>query len=388
LARTRNTLSVFSILTSQLFAAGVSISSITPNSSIERGNVVVTIRGKNFKPGAQVRFVSTDGESVSLSEVKVVGSDRMTVRAPAGRAGTVMTVVVSNPDGSTFTRSNAFRYGRTVFATDFDGRGLRGFTEVFRRPNISLSVAPYFVSAPFGLRIHYQICADRNDPKCGQAHQDLNRWVSIQPNAFLGFPDGMRDVFVRARVYFARPATNATTDIQRKIFFLKAAPGLKGRPSSLWNLVLTSDSIEGRIGLRLNYQDGSGRSAALYGADNELDQHLDLVNGIKELKFDRWYTLELQVKARSSADSHDSEVRLWVDGDLVFEKTRTWSKRAEPCHNSVSYACAAFPAPNVFSENLRTIEIGTQADRVHYLPVDEYRYFDDLVIADAYVGTD
>src|SRR5262249_28006726 len=122
----------------------------------------------------------------------------------------------------------------------------------------------------------------------------------------------------------------------------------------------------------------------MFGGSNELPPQPD-VNGIKELVFDRWYDIQMQVKRKTAAGQNDSVVRVWIDGVLVFQKTNTWVPAPAPCSSLTAQICPAFP-PDSLTTNLVRLEVGTQADRLNFLPVDEFRYFDDIQIADAYIG--
>src|SRR5262249_19322560 len=154
-----------------------------------------------------------------------------------------------------------------------------------------------------------------------------------------------------------------------KIFYIKAPSGIGGTPNFQWAVVLTSDSANGKIGLRFSYQNGVA-SAALYGGDNELGGFKSgVVNGIVQLDYDRWYTVEVQVKRKSGLGAQDSIVRLWVDGVLEFQKSNTWTIAPTPCRVGRP-PCPAFPDDAVFNFGIDRIEIGTQTDRVNYDTVE------------------
>lgn len=83
------------------------VSSVSPSSGTTGGGTPVTITGSGFVSGATVRFGSTLATNVVVSS-----STRITAVTPARAAGTV-SVQVTNPDGQSGARSNAFTYQKT-----------------------------------------------------------------------------------------------------------------------------------------------------------------------------------------------------------------------------------------------------------------------------------
>lgn len=80
------------------------IQSIAPNSGPPAGGTVVTIAGSRFAAGASVAF----GGLPALN-VNVVDSSTITATTPA-HSEALVDVVVTNPDGQTFTMAQAFSY--------------------------------------------------------------------------------------------------------------------------------------------------------------------------------------------------------------------------------------------------------------------------------------
>src|SRR5207248_7167448 len=80
------------------------IQTITPNSGPPAGGTVVTIAGSNFTAGANVHF-----GTVAATNVNVVNSTTMNATTPAHSEAAV-DVVVTNPDGQSFTMSQAFTF--------------------------------------------------------------------------------------------------------------------------------------------------------------------------------------------------------------------------------------------------------------------------------------
>jgi hypothetical protein len=357
------------------------ITKISPESSIAAGGGTIIITGANFVTGATVRFSKTGISPFTLSNIVVVSSTKITATVPPGTTGDLISVIVRNPDGQQVTKPNGFRYGKILLQTNFTD----GFNSLDARVNlfdITLDVN-HFVSPPFGVSGRYVICGDPLNAVCGAAHQDINRWIEVDMTSTDGFPDGLSELFVKGKFFFQHPAAGASTDVQRKIFFLKDPSGPGGVPNQNWSIVLTSDTISGKLGLRLAMQ-STALTYGMFGGSNELGNRSILVNGIKELQFDRWYTLQVQVRRKSGTGAQDSIVRLWVDGNLEFERT-TWIPTG-PCSSATSQVCPAFPpdGPN-FTKGITRIEIGTQVDRQNYRVVDEYRFMDDIAVADAYI---
>src|SRR5262249_12782706 len=154
----------------------------------------------------------------------------------------------------------------------------------------------------------------------------------------------------------------ASKNVQRKIFFLKDPAGPGGVPNQYWSIVLTSDTVNGKIGLRLAMQ--SSITYGMFGGSNELGNRPSLVNGIKELNVDQWYTLQVQVRRKSADGASDSIVRLWVDNNLEFEKVNTWVPAPTVCSSLTSSICPPFPPDGpTFQNGITRVEIGSQVDR-------------------------
>lgn len=79
------------------------------------------------------------------------------------------------------------------------------------------------------------------------------------------------------------------------------------------------------------------------------------------MKPNQWYKLEIEVKANTPG-VRDGEVRVWVDGNLVLNRTNMNLR-------------------GTLSTGITKFQVGRQADRLKNIPVDEYRYWDDIVIS-------
>ena len=119
------------------------ISSITPNSGPPAGGTGVTIAGSRFTAGASVSF-----GGVAATNVNVVDSSTITLTTPAHSEAAV-DVVVTNPDGQTFTMPQAFTFiGMHVVSVSPDSGSTSGGTNV----TISGSAFQSGATVTFGAR--------------------------------------------------------------------------------------------------------------------------------------------------------------------------------------------------------------------------------------------
>ncbi len=104
------------------------ITFVEPDRGPVSGGTNVSIRGKNFKEGAEVYF----GQNKS-SVVQFLSSSELGVKSPQGSKGTV-DVVVKNPDGKSATFKNGFTYEETpapkILSISPDKGVVEGGTEV------------------------------------------------------------------------------------------------------------------------------------------------------------------------------------------------------------------------------------------------------------------
>ena len=82
-----------------------SIMTVSPNSGTTEGGTRVTIRGTNFRAGANVSFGHFPGISVLVSSSNEIGAT-----TPAGSPGSV-SVTVQNPDGELATDAHSYLFG-------------------------------------------------------------------------------------------------------------------------------------------------------------------------------------------------------------------------------------------------------------------------------------
>ncbi|MGH9509356.1 MAG: beta strand repeat-containing protein, partial [Terriglobales bacterium] len=363
------------LLASLTYTNPPGISGLIPDSGLNTGGTAVIIQGIGFQSGATVSFGSLPATSVTF-----VSSSEVRAVTPAQAVGTV-DVRVNNPDGGIAARSNGFRYGQVLFQDGFESGSLSNFNYFQTADRVTINTNASFVrNGTKSVQIRYDVCGDSTNVACGAAHQDKNRYVSKE------FTAGLSRFNIRGNVYLKTPEPGASADMQRKLLYIKAATGPSGTPNNLWSIVLTMDSAKNGLRVSYNPQTGTAASVSLYGNDNELGNKSSLVNGIFELQFDRWYLVEMEVQLKSALGAKDARVLVYIDGNLVFRHTIFTNGTAGTCPGR-TYACPAFPLDAVFdSGKITRIEIGNQADRVNFLVMDELRFWDDIVIGDAYVG--
>ncbi len=350
------------------------IASLTPDTGLNTGGTTVIIRGVGYQNGATVKF-----GALSAASVTFVSSSELQIVTPAQAVGTV-NVEVRNPDGAIATRVNGFRYGQILFQDDFEGGSFANFDFVTIGNTINTNAA-FVKNGSRSSQTRYTICSDSANTACGSSHQDRNLY--FEKNFAGGLP---RHFFVRGYVYIKTPEAPAlaTSPVQRKLFYIKAATGPSGTPNALWYVVLTEDTVNARMGVRVVYSPKSGVSSfSFYGQDNELGNKSTLINGIFELQFDRFHLVEMEVKSKSGLGAQDAILRLYIDGTLVFQHT-IFTTGA--CRVGGTVPCPAFPDDSIFPSSITRIEIGNQADRTNFNFVDEFRFWDGIVVADAYVG--
>jgi IPT/TIG domain/Bacterial Ig domain len=334
------------------------IATLSQTSGIPGNHVTVT--GTNFVSGATVRFGGVASSSVVVSSVT-----RLVAKVPAREPGTVDVQVV-NPDGQEATKYSSYRIGQVLLKDGFDAGSFASWTTKWDGIDTLINANKTYVhSGNYSAQIHYHICAT-----CGAAHQDSNRWFRKDFTATNGFPNGLNHVFVKGYMYIKSPEPGgALNGVQRKLYYFKSPNTTCGAASPFdWGLVLTSDGANGQIGIYLAYAHNCTQSSvALYGGSNELGNKIGITDGIAALPLNQFLPIEMEVKANEPGVAN-GELRVWLNGVLVFQKTGLTLRDA-------IYG----------TEGIKYIELGRQVDRVNYTTVDEYRYWDDIVIADAYI---
>ncbi|MBZ5544881.1 MAG: hypothetical protein LAO07_14570 [Acidobacteriia bacterium] len=128
--------------------------------------------------------------------------------------------------------------------------------------------------------------------------------------------------------------------------------GPDGTPNYNWAVVVNSFGTNGVVQLAYNH--------ACTGFSTP--QYFEL----GAVSFDEWHSLEVEVLANSPGQS-DGRITIWFDGNQVAQDS-------------------AVNLRGTFTTGIARIEIGNQADRLNYLAVEEYRYWDDIVISTSRIG--
>ena len=317
------------------------LDSVTPDSGLAAGGTKVTITGTNFASGSMILF----GQS-QAGEVVVVSDTVIQAITPPHSPGLVDVKIVT-PDQLSFVMSRSFRFGQVLFADGFESGDFSAWSSAGKY-SCSTYGSSFEVSST---RVHsgadaaefrYVIPSDQ----CSSS-QD-NDVVAVRSfDSSNGYPNGLEHFFIRGYVNFKTPEAGGTQDnIQRKVFYIRDA----STPN--WHLILTSWGVAGRISLTI------GRS---YVGTSQL-----MFWNLGTLDYDQWYCVELEVVLNTPGLS-DGKLSLWVDGEPTFQQD-------------------GMDIRGLYTTSARTFLVGMQANRTNFMPVDEYRYWDDVIIADAYVG--
>jgi hypothetical protein len=230
-----------------------------------------------------------------------------------------------------------------VFRTGFEP-GDPAWDYVWTPTDVTITSTPPPGRSGNALQIHYQICGDSTNTACGAAHQDTNRWVAKYFNSTNGYPNGLDRIYIRGYVYHKKPEPGGSVDlIQRKLYYI-IDPN--------WNVVIMSDSSNGRMPLRV-HTNLTGLGPHEYW-------------NVYTMDYDQWYCVELEVILNTLGQS-DGQITLWMNGSQAFRQT-------------------GLNLRGSYTVGISEVRIGEQADRNNYLPVDEYRYWDDVVISTSPIG--
>jgi hypothetical protein len=203
---------------------------------------------------------------------------------------------------------------------------------------------------------HYFICGDSTNSACGAAHQDLNRSVVkiLSP--------GLTHFFVRGYLYFKTPEAGATSGaiVQRKLIRFSDSPSSGGvnATGTTYGFMLNSyNASSGVYTPTVNLLFGTGATVVSACSPGTSVPY----SGFITLNYNTWYSVELEIQLNTPAVA-DGIVRIWVGGVQVFNHTDI--NLRDSCTNPLTY-----------------FDFGDQADRTNYAAVDEYRYWDDIIIS-------
>jgi hypothetical protein len=211
------------------------------------------------------------------------------------------------------------------------------------------------MNGSYGIQSNYYICGTSTNTACGYSHQDLGQYVQKNFNDTNGYPNGLDNVFVSGHVKFQLlPGGTAQSNLQRKLFYLKG--GLAPNQDYYWAVVLATQRDTNQI---TAFFDG--------GPSNPCgNQGSTAFYNLGQWNFDTWYWYQVQVKANTPGAS-DGELRVWIDGNKVLEKTGL----------NMRGTCTI---------GLSRFAIGFQADRYNYDFVNENRFWDNIAISTSYIN--
>lgn len=200
------------------------------------------------------------------------------------------------------------------------------------------------VADPTGRRSGKVLHIPYDVPEGAPAHRDCNRFVQKNMSTH-----GIEHFFIRG--YFYLTPSNRLT-FGKKLFYIWCDPQATPR----WDIVVSA------------YDNGKGLALA-FGSNVYEHTELrfptwDIARG--KVFVDKWYCLELEIKLNAPGKK-DAEARLWLDGEMVMERTGV-TIRAD-------------------KKPLGIVRVGAQIDRNGDTNErHEDRYWDDVVIAKKRIG--
>lgn len=309
-------------------ASAPTISSISPNSNVATGGVTATLTGTNFQSGATVKFGSTSSSLVSF-----VNSTTLRAVVPPGTAQTTVSVTVTNPDNQSGALANGFRYGSIIFSDNFEQGNFSKWDQVWTGTDVTINTSIAH-SGSYSARMHYALSADAN-----ATNRDNNRFLEK------GVPN-LSHFFVRGYLYMQQPSAGSDPSVQRKLIYCHSDSNNNWGviPDTFYNLPSYSVVI-------FNNHTGTPPYP---------------IKGVLYFNYNQWYSIETEVQANTPGQA-DGFVKTWVNGNLVG-------------------AAYNLNIRDTFTSGINTIDFGAQVNSTSTGAVDEYRYWDDVVVADAYVG--
>jgi hypothetical protein len=279
---------------------------------------------------------------------------------PAGTAQQNYYIAISNPiPAPTY-----------LFSDDFESGTFGAWTSVNDATHTVIQSSIKH-GGTYAAQMHYVKCSDSTNPSCGSSHADVDYYVEK-----LFGTDSLTEIWTRGYFYIKTPEPGADPHMQRKLFYFTAgcfscSQFPSGDPWSMFVAATqySTDTLPGAGPMKLKWSlqngpIGGGTLVSDCGTTNP-----DPITGIGcALQYDTWYSLETRVKYNTNAVApFNGEVQIWINGTSVYNQG-TWS-----LNRNTTY-------------HLRLFRYGEQVDRLNYLPVDEYRFWDDIILNNAYIG--
>jgi hypothetical protein len=252
-----------------------------------------------------------------------------------------------NSTSATLSLNVAAPPAATVLLSDNFGSGnFSLWSSVIGSVGINSTAAYVFPGDNNSAQIHYYACGDSTNSNCGSSSQDRDDSLEWY------YPTGLNHFTIEGKVYFQSPNPGGTKDgMQRKIFYIFDQPS-----NGTWSIFLKTDGVGGAMNMSFSEQTGPlGGGSYVYdcGTNPAL---------CATLNYDTWYDIKMEIKTNTNSSSPWNGVcNIWVNGTQVFNVT-------------------GFDFNRNTTDPLRDFRVGMQANRTNWNVMDEYRYWDDVVI--------
>lgn len=240
--------------------------------------------------------------------------------------------------------------GRTTyFQTDFE--------------TADASLVPPFNTATARASLNTNPAFSRQGNNSGQLHYN----VSVDDNQYVVYYTStpINHFFARGYVYFKTPEVGLPSHIdQRKLNWFADGTNATGDGQNFTTSVVAWTDLNGSFTPTHMYLSLLGQGGSCYGiAQTTYDE-----TGISEMNWDTWYCIETECKLNTPSVSgpYDGIFRVWLNGVKVFD---------DP----------AFKVNGNCSGGFNYFSFGRQVDDSD--AVDEYRYWDDIIISASQIGT-
>jgi hypothetical protein len=251
----------------------------------------------------------------------------------------VLSITVEAPPPPTTTSTG----GTIFFQTGFE-KGIAGIWD-YVNPGISVTAMG---DHPDVAQIHYYLCSDSANAACGPSTESQDLSLNKYFGSANGYPNGLNEWYVRGYVYIKTP-TGAQDLLSRKLLFINDDNGREGYNWSIFLLTFPNSGAHA-----LSFATNGNAYVPAFAYDN-----------LATLHYNTWYCLELHIKLDDPGQGNGI-IQVWVDGNKVLD--------------------VVHPIRGSFTTGAAWFNLGRQAARSNYKLIDEYRYWDDIVISTSYVG--
>jgi len=253
----------------------------------------------------------------------------------------------------------------TLFSDGFESGNYNAWSGIFylgqtptqTAPDIQTSVVR---SGTYASHAHYHATAGE-----GPSHHDVNIHQFVNFGTAEGYPNGLEEFYVRYYVRFhlnagGTDSGSAGNTMQRKTLYVKTFTGEPTEGGAVGTNVATLFARKWSIG-------GSAWGAcAADGNQFNYGWSPPYLMTPPDMAYDTWYAIEYHIKLNTPGVA-DGVFEFWVDGTQYLNYT-------------------AYNNRGTCSLGWKRIQIGVQVDRQDFDPIDEERYWDDVVISSSYIG--